>query len=105
MLRSSLGEWIGRSQEKDGKLIQNVETVYAKARDIKGRGAFWALQGVQCLVEEEVVRKTSAKQQVLTSRPQRFQKSPSYPFRLSAKSGGCLPLVVCGRRRPCFTSE
>lgn len=40
MHKSSLGEWLGISQEKDGKLFQNVEIVYAKAKDIKGHGVF-----------------------------------------------------------------
>ena len=36
MHKSSFGERLGLSQEKDGKLFQNVEIVYAKAKDKRG---------------------------------------------------------------------
>lgn len=44
MHKLSLGEWIGLCQKKDGKLFQNVEIVYAEARDMKGHDEFWGLQ-------------------------------------------------------------
>lgn len=44
MHKLSLGEWVGLCQKKDGKLFQNVEIVYAKARDMNGHDEFWGLQ-------------------------------------------------------------
>lgn len=40
MYKLHLGEWIGPNQEKDGTVFQNVETAYAKARDMKGHDVF-----------------------------------------------------------------